>query len=122
MRWSKIANDKTRCSGQTARLHWQAPQVWHREARGAEKLVRDLASRIGPIPIGAEVPRVVRQQRWSTLNVPLMWGAVSTEDTTPVMEWLVATTIPIEVLEFHEGGISPSEAPRVGWSSLREVM
>ena len=32
-----------------------------------------------------------------------MWGAASTEDTTPVMEWLVATTIPIEVpLEFHE--------------------
>ena len=52
----------------------------------------------------------MRQQRWSPLNVPLMWGA-STEDATPVMEWLVAKTIPIEVpLEFHEGGISPSEA------------
>ena len=84
--------------------------------------MRDLASRIGPVPIGAEVPRAVRQQRWSPLNVPLMWGA-ATEDTNPVMEWLVATTIPIEVpLEFHEGGILPSEAVRVGWSSLREVM
>ena len=109
--------------GRRLRLHWRAPQVWHREARGAVQLVRDLASRIGPIPIGAEVPRAVRQQRWSPLNVPLMWGAASTEDTTPVMEWLVATTIPIEVpLEFHEGGILPSEALRVGWSSLTEVM
>ena len=41
----------------------------------------------------------------------------------PVMEWLVVTTIPIEVpLEFHEGGISPTEAACMEWSSLREVM
>ena len=96
--------------------------MWHREERGAEQLVRDLVSTVGPVPIGAEVPRAARQQRWSPLNVPLMCGAESTEHTTPLMEWFVATAIPMEVpLEFHEGGISPSEAARVWWSSLREV-
>ena len=61
--WSKICTRFPRgVWGRWLLLHWRAPQVWHREARGAEQLVRDLASRIGPVPIGAEVPRAVPQQ------------------------------------------------------------
>ena len=55
-------------------------RAWHPEARGVEGLFHNLASRIGAVPEGSEVPRAVRQQRWSPANVPLMWGASGNAD------------------------------------------
>ena len=54
--------------------------------------------------MGREVPRVIRQQRWSPLNVPLLWSGAGVEETSPVLDWLasVAGTMHQDV-EFHEG-------------------
>ena len=49
------------------------------------EFVRELAGRIGPIPEGGEVPAIVRRQRWSPINVPLMWAAAGGEPSTPVV-------------------------------------
>ena len=46
-----------------------------RNARAAACLVRGLARRVVAVPRGGQLPRVLRQQRWSPLNVPLMWAA-----------------------------------------------
>ena len=59
------------------------------EARGVEGLFHHLASRIGAVPEGSEVPRTVRQQCWSLANVPLMWGASGNADSTPALDWLM---------------------------------
>ena len=46
-----------------------------RNARAAACLARGLARRVGAVPRGGQLPRVLRQQRWSPFNVPLMWAA-----------------------------------------------
>ena len=76
------------------RLVWNnecIPQWHHLEVRGAERLVRELAGRIGCVPLDAPLPRPVRQHRWSPLNVPLMWGAASSL-SPPAQGWIALAT------------------------------
>ena len=40
-----------------------------REARAADFFVRDVARRVGVVPAGSPLPRQLRNQRWSPLNV-----------------------------------------------------
>ena len=105
--------------GRRLRLTWDPDShVWHRDACAAERLVHDLATRIGPVPIGAEVPRALRQQ-----HVPLIWAASGSEETHPVLQWLVAATSAVEEpIEFYEGGIIASDVVRTGWNALRAVL
>ena len=52
---------------------------------------KDFADPIDPIeaiPVGGELPRALRQQRWSPVNVPLLWAAARDDDTNPVLKWL----------------------------------
>ena len=42
------------------------------------------------VPREGKVPRVIRQQRWSPLNVPLLWSAAGVEETSPVLDWLAS--------------------------------
>ena len=94
------------------RLIWS--QEWHPDARAAECMMRELGNRIGNVPAGSPVPRAVRQQRWSPLNVPLMWAAASRSDTTPVLQWLSqAGSRIVEPIEFHESHISAADAATV---------
>ena len=70
----------------TLRLMWaDGAQESHRDARNAECLVRDLAARVGPKVAGAQIPTAVRSQRWSPLNVSIIWGAAGQEQSTPVV-------------------------------------
>ena len=95
----------------------------HRDVQSADFLMRDLARRIGFVPAGGPLPRPLRVQRWSLMNVPLMWGAAGTDPSTPVLDWLaeVLGEIP-DPLEFHGGFIAPSAAVQVEWASLRQAM
>ena len=87
----------------------------------AENIVRELAGRIGPIPEGGEVPAIVRRQRWSPINVPLMWAAAGGEPSTPVLQWLVQCFSDVAQVHFHEGFMNAQEAVRTGWRALRGV-
>ena len=40
-------------------------------------------------PAGSPLPRQLRYQRWSPLNVPVMWAAAGVQDSNPVCVWLV---------------------------------
>ena len=53
-----------------------------REARVADFFVRDVARRIGVVPAGSSLPRQFRTQRWSPLNVPLIWAAAGVQETS----------------------------------------
>ena len=48
----------------------------HRDARAVQGFFNDLRVASG-------------QQRWSPVNVPLLWGAASVEETVRVLDWLV---------------------------------
>ena len=82
----------------------------HREVRAARGLVQQLASRIGSVGSEGMLPREIRQQRWSPLNVPLLWGAVGLVDE-------VASPI-VELIAFHGGNINPGAAIQTGWLAL----
>ena len=52
------------------------------------------------------------------MNVPS--GAASgSEETHPVLQWLVAVKTAVEEpIEFYDGGIITSDAVRTGWETL----
>ena len=52
----------------------------------AATLIQTLAHRVGAVPPGALLPVALRRQRWSPLNVPLLWGAAGVEQSEPVLE------------------------------------
>ena len=58
--------------------------------RRLSNVMRELGNRIGHVPVGSPVPRAIRQQSWSPLNVPLMWAAASGSDSKSVA--MVATS------------------------------
>ena len=62
------------------RLHWneQVSQVIRRE------VAENLGRRIGSVTSEGNLPRIVRHQRWSPLNVPLFWAAASDQPSCPV--------------------------------------
>ena len=62
------------------------PQMLHRQARAAQIFIQELSRRVGSVPGGSSIPRIVREQRWSPLNVPLMWAAAGQDPSTPVLD------------------------------------
>ena len=116
----------TRGTRRRLRLRWSSFTTehasLHREARIADAFVRDLARRVGAVPRGGQLPRVLQHQRWSPLNVPLLWCAAG-EETTPVLEWLVARAETMdEEVDFFEGRGQPADAVRAGWTALRAAL
>ena len=76
------------------RLRWNPDPEFRRDRDtwAAEHLIRQLAVRVGALQSDDPLPRALHQQRWSPLNVPLMWGVAEDDPTTPVLEWLVEST------------------------------
>ena len=66
------------------------------EVRTAATLIRSLAARVGPVPTGGNLPSAIRRQRWSPLNVPLMWAAAGHQESCPLLEWLISVTSGME--------------------------
>ena len=94
-----------------------------RAVRRAEALIDNLAQRIGAVPCGGPVPSAIQHQRWSSLNVPLIWGAARASPSIPLIEWLVSRASPIHApVQFHGGLGSVSDSVRHHWSAVREVM
>ena len=93
---------------QSLRLIWN--QEWHRDVLAMERFVRDLATRIGPQVEGAPIPSAVRRQRWSLMNVPIMWAAAGQEQNTPVVDWLVLTLHDAPEVDFHGGQLDAKHA------------
>ena len=76
---------------------------------------RDLARRIGVVQPGDPVPSAIRQQRWSPLNMPLMWAAAQDEAQHPV---LIGLRVPQDVCKNRW---SVMEArPQLRWQSERD--
>ena len=62
----------------------------HRDARVVSGFFNDLRVVSGQVLREAQLPHAIQRQRWSPVNVPLLWGAASVEETVPVLDWLVA--------------------------------
>ena len=89
----------------------------------AEALVNNLVQRVGPVVPGGALPRGLRQQRRSPMNVPLMWAAASDRESNRVLQWLGDRASRIQQpVSFHGGECSASDSVRLGFSSFRDVM
>ena len=53
--------------------------IWNEDVdphvRAAQALIEKLVHRVGLVAAGTVLPWAIRQQRWSPMNVPLMWSA-----------------------------------------------
>ena len=85
------------------RLVWNESEAGP-EVRNAATLIGVLATRVGAIPHGNVLPGAIRRQRWSALNVPLIWGAASHAESCPVFDWLISVTSAVnEPVHFYGG-------------------
>ena len=68
------------------------------------------------------MPRALKQQRLSLVNVPLMWEAAGDSHTGPVLGWLSRVTSQIsDQVHLFENAVSADEAVRIGWTALGAV-
>ena len=67
-------------------------------------------------------PRILREHRWSVLDVPLMWDAPGQGGSTLVLDWLCVVSAEFPALLFNGGSVFVSEAAWIGWLSLRTAM
>ena len=77
---------------------------------------------VGATPVGADLLRGIRQQKWSPVDV-LLWAAARGDESTPVLDWLRERAHFIDgAIQFHGGHTKPSVALTTAWAALREVM
>jgi hypothetical protein len=89
----------------------------------AANTLHNLAGRIGPVGPNEEVPPAVRQQKWSALNMPLMWGAAGTAAELPVLKYcrsVAALSLVLVPVAAHQ--MPASEALMTAWQALRATM
>ena len=123
---SSTLSDTESCEVEEPAAHRRRLRLTWRQLplQGDVKVAAHLVERrVGPVAVGGPVPRSILQQKWSPINVPLIWGAAGTGETTPVFEWLMgeASRVPDQV-QFHDGHTDVCNAVREGWHVLREVM
>ena len=79
------------CNGTPVKLCRVAHHKCCTEPEQHKILIQELSRRVGSVPGGSPIPGIVREQRWSPLDVPLMWAAAGQEPATPVLDWLIPT-------------------------------
>ena len=92
-----------------------------RRVLAASEFVITAAERIGFVDPGGEIPRQVRQLRWSVFNVPLMWVAAAGEDDCAVLGWMSARAENLPHITINGEHVPAPEALRVGWEALRDT-
>ena len=110
----------TRGTRRRLRLRWSSftseHASLHREARIVDAFVRDLARRVGAVPRGGQLPRVLQHQRWSPIErafVVVRQGRRRPRQS--LSGWLLVQTMDEEV-DFFESRVNPADAVRVGWT------
>ena len=74
-----------------------------RLVRDFEEFFTSVVRRVVPTDVDAgEIPRALRRQRWSVLNVPLMWAAAAGDDQSAVLQWLMAKSEHLPPLMFDD--------------------
>ena len=79
-------------------------------------------ARVGPVPIGGNLPSAIRRQRCS-VECALDVGRGRAPREFPLLEWLISMTSGVEEpIHFIGGNLTASAAVRAGWTTLRQAM
>ncbi len=90
--------------------------------KDAAKMLTALAGRAAlSSPSAESIPECIQRQRWSSLNVPLMWAAASgSVDTHALLEWLGRVTINAPRINTSDGRSETiADTVASGWRALR---
>ena len=68
-------------------------------------LFRTFGGRMGVVPSSSPIPRVLRRQRWSPVNVLLVWVVVGEGRSTPVLDWMRVAERIHDPVDFCKGHI-----------------
>ena len=101
---------------------WQESHNMPGGVRRVRDMVMCLVDRVGHVDHSAGViPREIRRQQWSFLNIPLMWAAATGDRSNVVLQWLAAsarnTSVPV-----CGASLPGNEAVMIGWDSLHGAM
>ena len=92
-------------------------------AKEAARMLVSLARRATPSgPTTGDIPECIRRQRWSSLNVPLIWAAAAAEngDDQVIIEWLRHVTADAPEIAPPAGdAMAIADALQTGWTALR---
>ena len=65
----------------------------------------------------------MHEQRWSALNVPIIWHAAGREDTSPIVQWLAMAADGAPQVDIGvRSPLEPFVAVTEGWRSLRRCL
>ena len=84
------------------------------------RMLTSLARRAAQSGLSGGIPQCIQQQRWSSINVPLMWAASEQAEGHGILDWIGHVTANAQpIVSSNDASISIAEAVREGWSSLR---
>ena len=97
--------------------------IQQRQVLVAEEFIRSVISRVGLVRRSQdEIPRSLRRQQWSALNVPLMWAAAEGDRDCGVLRWLRSRADTLPPLSVGGEDVSAHDAAVAGWEVLHDTM
>ena len=93
-----------------------------RQFQVAEQFILSVVDRVGPIPMEGGIPRMLRRQQWSVLNVPLMWSAAEGNRRCWTLEWLASRAELLPPVTVGGVEVPGREAAITGWEVLHNAM
>ena len=91
-----------------------------RQVLDAEAFFTRVCERVGPLHRMEDgIPRSIRRQQWSALNVPLMWSAAEGNRGCAVLEWLIAKAQQTPSLHVAGEEVPGRQAALMGWEALQ---
>ena len=97
--------------------------IQQRQVLVAEEFIRSVISRVGPVRRSQDqIPRSLRRQQWSVLNVTLMWAAAEGDRDCGVLRWLRSRADTLPPLSVGGEDVSAHDAAVVGWEVLHNTM
>ena len=100
----------------------QTIQHERRQIAAVEQFIRTVVERVGPINPEMDIPRRLRRQQWSALNVPLMWSAAEGNRQCAMLEWLVSRAEQLPPMNFCGEQVPGREVATMGWEVLHNAM
>ena len=91
--------------------------VGERQVEAAAESIRRLASRVV-----FKIPRAIRRQHWSALNVPLLWAAAEDDRRCPMIVRLMEVTQTVPNVVVAGVPMAGPDAVMAGWDALRNSM
>ena len=102
--------------------HTMRQERRERQFQVAEQFILSVVDRVGPIPTEGGIPRMLRRQQWSVLNVPLMWSGAEGNRQCWTPERLASRAELLPSVTVGGVEVPGREAAITGWEVFHNAM